>query len=196
MIDWGRLQYRVARGEQPDKALFLSAFLDIWGVSGKADDVLVSRVLLQPERFIMLAFWFAAGSVALGCCAYASFYVLGLVLPWTSLAAVPILGPTLDIIRGVFTPYGWLILVLVAVSSPLYIVMMALCGLLGIGFIPVLIAGAAVRYLRAVYVGWLLWRGGTRQQNWVERYFGGLTVIVAVALVLFFLMILVFVRTA
>ncbi len=192
MSGWNDLQVRAGRLEQAEVALFASSFLDIFGVSGRADDVLTARVLLQPEKFLMFAVWSAAGSVAMGVALYLGFFMVAALVP---AGVLPTDNMFLAALYKIFGELGWLVVLVTALASPIYAMVMALTGFFGAHILPLLLSATLVRGGRALYVAWILWRSGARQQNWIQLYFGGLTVMVTVVLMVTFLMVLAFVWT-
>ena len=192
MSGWNDLQVRAGRLEQAEVALFASSFLDIFGVSGRADDVLTARVLLQPEKFLTFAVWSAAGSVAMGMVLFCVFSLVAALRPGSML---PVDNMFFAALQMIFGELGWLVLLVTALASPIYALVMALTGFFGAHVLPLMLAAACVRGGRALYVAWILWRSGARQQNWIQLYFGGLTVMVTVVLMVTFLMVLAFVWT-
>ena len=147
------------------------------------EGLLVSLVLLDPVRAFRFAAIASAGSVAGVGLAFAAGYL-----------AYATVG------RAIVESQGWqyamavasewvgrfdVAFVLAGGFSPLpFNVFGLVCGFFGTSMLQLLFAAIVSRTARMMLVAWLVWRGGPRYKEWIERNLYGLTMALSVGIML------------
>ncbi len=168
---------------QPEATLALAAAAETVGASVRTDLLLTDSVLLQAQAPWRITLMAVLGSVLAG----GALYVLGALLG--GLGALPLLanlglGPLIGNIQAGMHSYAPLLVLAAGVATAPFAALMLLTGLLGaapLWLLPVAVLARGVRY---GLLAWLLWRGGTRFRDWLARYYHGLTLVVALGLLL------------
>jgi hypothetical protein len=156
-----------------------AAVLETLGSFVRADLLLADAVQLTPKAVLEYITLTVLGSVlaggglyALGAAAGQLWWWHHVMAPWWPPVAVGIqaYAPLLVLAAGVATiPFAFLLIV---------------AGLFGAAPLWLLPAAVCARLVRYGLMAWLLWRGGTRYRDWLLRYYHGLTMVVALGLLL------------
>ncbi|MBI1308701.1 MAG: hypothetical protein GC129_02435 [Proteobacteria bacterium] len=192
------LQSRIlgyASRPEAEMALFAAALAEGLFVPVSADILLVPMVLVTFDRAFRYAMIATAGSVLGGIVAYmlglSVFGALGhgLVVRYGVVEEY-------EFLQNVFGDYNVILVVAAGLANVPYKIVTLLSGFFGAGMPSFIMAGIVSRGAHYFIVAWLLWRGGGRYQAWIDRYFQGLTMVMALGLLLFFVMVLLLVQTA
>lgn len=168
---------------QAGQWLMYAAAAETVGAPVRADLLLADKVLLSPQEAFRNALAAVLGSVMAGGALYALGAVLG-ALGGLGLLQQLLGGAwLLDVQVGV-QGYAPLLLVAAGVATIPFGVLLLLAGLLGAAPLWLLPAALAARGVRYGLMAWLLWRGGIRYRDWLARYYHGLTMVVALGLLL------------
>ncbi len=166
-----------------ERDLVMSAALNAVTGSNPPERLLIPMCILAPEKAFRFALIAAVGSLAGACAAYAAGY-----------AVFAVLGQRIVEMQGwqfaMATAAEWaarfdVAFVLAGGFSPLPFNIFGLaCGFFGTNVLALLVAAAVSRSARMVLVAWLLWRGGPRYKEWIERNLYGLTMALAIGIML------------
>lgn len=168
---------------QAGQWLMYAAAAETVGAPVRADLLLADKVLLSPNEALGHTLAAVLGSVLAGGGLYLLGAFLGL-LGW--LGALQQLGGgawLLDLQLGMHG-YAALLVLAAGVATIPFGVLLLLAGLLGAAPLWLLPAALVARGVRSGLMAWLLWRGGTRYRDWLARYYHGLTMVVALGLLL------------
>jgi membrane protein YqaA with SNARE-associated domain len=149
----------------------------------RTDVLLADRVLLAPESAFTSTLATTAGSVVAG----GALYVLGAALALAGggqLLSASGLGGLFVAIQIGLHAYAALLVVTAGVATAPFAALMIASGFLGAAPLWLFPAAVAARSLRYGLMSWLLWRGGLRYRDWLGRYYHGLTMVVALGLLL------------
>lgn len=176
-------------------ALFFASVLDVLFLPAGADGLQASMALVNTDRAFRYAVIAAAGNVA---GAIAVFIAGFLFFESVGLALLRqyALVPYYAFLKEIFSNYNVLIVVAAGLATVPYRVAALLSGFFVAGLPAFVLASAVSRGARALIVSWLLWRGGVRYQQWLDRYFHGLSTVLALGLLLFFVMAMLLMKTA
>jgi hypothetical protein len=80
--------------------------------------------------------------------------------------------------------YAPLLVVAAGVATVPFALLMVLSGFMGVAPLWLLPAALLARGLRYSLLGWLIWKSGTLHRDWLNRSYHGLTMVVALGLLL------------
>ncbi|MCA3244259.1 MAG: hypothetical protein INF43_03005 [Alphaproteobacteria bacterium] len=168
---------------QAGRWLMYAAAVETVGAPVRADLLLADKVLLSPTEVWRHTAAAVLGSVVAGGVLYTVGAVLGLLGGLTLLQQFLGGAWLLDLQVGM-QGYAPLLVVAAGMATIPFGVLLLLAGLLGAAPLWLLPAALAARGVRYGLMAWLLWRGGTRYRDWLARYYHGLTMVVALGLLL------------
>ncbi|PIZ31137.1 MAG: hypothetical protein COY40_02805 [Alphaproteobacteria bacterium CG_4_10_14_0_8_um_filter_53_9] len=163
-------------------AAFEAAFLPV-GI----EMLLIPLLILSPEKTARLALIATAGAV----CGAIGGFILGALLNVLMTPGLSALG-WLTAWQGVQTFYADFdaVVVLSTAFSPLPLSVVTIgSGVLGADPAQVVMACLIARAARYGFIAWILWRGGARQQEWLERNFFAMTMVASLALLVTFVFV-------
>lgn len=178
-----------------DIGLFSAAALDVLFLSSGADSLQADMTLVNDRRAIRYTLIAAAGNVAGAVIAFMGGFLLFSLVVRPLMALYGVEGFYL-FLKDVFSDYNILIVLAAGAATLPYRVVAVLSGFFGAPLPGFLVASALARGGRAAVISWLLWRGGVRFQPWLERYFHGVSTVLALGLLLFFVMLMLLLKTA
>ena len=149
----------------------------------RADTLLADRVLLNPASGPLSTLSATIGSVLAG----GALYAVGIIAAGAGGMALLVslgLGPLLSGISTGLHSYAALLVLAAGVATAPFAALMVLSGFLGAAPLWLLPVAILARLLRYGLMSWLLWRGGLRYRDWLGRYYHGLTLVVALGLLL------------
>lgn len=157
--------------------LFGVAFLEAMYVPLPSDFLLIPMALLSPDRAGRYAMVAAMGSV----CGAMAGYVLAMVA-FGMLAQVMVVPDWMLGFLGGFRNYASIFLISAGFSSVPFNIVTFLSGAAQVNVIVFLGLSVLVRSIRYGLIAWLIWRGGARYQEWLERNFYGTMLVMTLAL--------------
>lgn len=180
---------------QAEMALFSVAALEGMFAPVSADDLLVPMSLLNGDRAFRYAMIATAGSV---CGALIGFIIGTIVFQLIGLDVFGRYGalPSFLFLQGLFVGYVAIIVLSAGFSAIPYRVATFFSGFFGAGLAPFVLASAVSRGARYFLMGWLVWRGGTRYSQWLERNFYSLTLVMTLSCLLLFALVIFMVKTS
>lgn len=193
----GLRQQVVGYASRPEAeiALFAAAFAEILFVPVAADLLLIPMVLVNFDKAFRYAMIATAGSAAGGFVAYIvgamAFGILG-----GPVIGHYQLGQEFAFLEKIFGDYNVLLVVASGLATIPFKVMALLSGFFTANLPSFVMASVVSRGAHYFLMAWLLWRGGARYQVWIERYFTGLSMVMALGLLLFFVMVLLLIQTS
>jgi membrane protein YqaA with SNARE-associated domain len=166
-----------------EPALMQAAAVETLGASVRADLLLADRVVLAPKHAFAAVVAATMGSVLAGLVLYLVGWGLG------KLGLLPLLvhmglGVVLGSVQLALDSYAPLLLVAAGIATVPFAGLLVIAGLLGVAPLWLLPAAIVARGFRYSLPAWLLWRGGLRYRDWLNRNYQGLTLVVALGLVL------------
>ena len=151
------------------RILFGVSFLEAMCVPLPSDFLLIPLARLNPERGFAYALVAAAGSVCGAIALYAmAFYAA---LHWGGL----------PLFLQAFQAYAPVFVLAAGFSGVPFNLISILSGLALVNpavFIPLIVLTRCLRYL---FIAWLVWRSGPKYQEWLERSFNGMTLVITLA---------------
>lgn len=145
--------------------------------------LLVPLAILEPEKSFRFAAIASAGSLAGTAVAYALGYLV-FVLIGQRVVDMQGWQPML-VAASEWAGRFDVAFVLAGGFSPLPFNIFGLaCGFFGTSLLQLLVAAAVARSARMTLVAWLIWRGGPRFKEWIERNLYGMTMALAVGIML------------
>jgi len=185
-VSWLRRIYHwtlsLAEHPQANWALFLVALVESSVFPIPPDVLLLVMAMGRPAG----AFRYAAMATVGSTIGAALGYLIGMFLLAT--LAMPILEfyhavGTFNHVQALFQQYGiWVVAVAGFSPIPFKVITIA-SGAFGVTFFPFMVAALLSRGSRFFLEAALMYWGGERLRNWVERYFEWLTVAVSVAVI-------------
>ena len=180
-----------AYASRPDAQwrLFAIAALEAICVPLPSDFLLIPMALLAPERAFRYAVVASLGSVVGAMIGFiAGFAIFQALYPW----APAWVHAFMDIYRM----YSGVFLISAGFSSVPFNIVTFLSGMAGVNII--LFSGVMilVRTARYMLISWLIWRGGARYQEWLERNFYGTMLVITLALLVLSVVGVLFFETA
>jgi membrane protein YqaA with SNARE-associated domain len=181
-----------AQASRPDAQvrLFALSIMDGAFLPAAADLMMVPMALLSPDRAFRYALVASFGST-LGA---VGGYLLGLVM-FQFLAPYGVMPQWLLMLLGIFQMYAPIFVMPGAFSNVPFNVVTFLSGMAGVNLGLFLLMSVLVRTARYMVIATLIWRGGGRYQEWLERNFSGFTLVVTVALLVLSVMGVLFFET-
>jgi hypothetical protein len=170
-------------GANPAQALALAAAGETVGVPVRADLLLTDAVLLRPSEALRNTAFAVLGSVFAGGAVYALGVVLNLLGALNALANLGLGQLLMDVQLGMHG-YAPLLVLAAGVATVPFAALLLLAGVLGAAPLWLFPVAILARSMRFGLLAWLLWRGGTRYRDWLARYYHGLTMVVALGLLL------------
>ncbi len=182
-----------AYASRPDaqQRLFGISLLESIFIPLPSDFLLIPMSLLSPDRAFRYAFVASLGSAA---GALVSYFVGWIVI---NFAAQFLLIPqwilnTLDF----FKSYSAIFLISAGFSSVPFNFVTFLSGVSNVNLIYFLVLCVFFRAVRYNLISWLIWRGGPRYQEWLERNFYGTMMVMTLALLVVSVIGILFFETA
>jgi len=168
-----------ALASQPDaqQRLFGISFLEAMFVPVPSDFLLIPMSLLAPERALRYAMVASAGSV----CGALVGYAVGWAV-FHLLVTVGLMPEWLVTFLAMFNMYSGIFLISAGFSSVPFNVVTFLSGASQVNILMFIGVGIVVRTIRYSLISWLIWRGGARYQEWLERNFYGTMLVMTLAL--------------
>ncbi len=168
-MDLRRTYAGYASRPEAGRILFGVSFLEAMCAPLPSDFLLIPLARLNPERGFVYALVAAAGSV----CGAAALYAL-------AMYAALHLGIN-HVILQAFQAYAPVFILAAGFSGMPFILITVLSGLALVNpvvFIPIILLTRSLRYL---FIAWLVWRSGAKYQEWLERSFNGMTLVLTLA---------------
>lgn len=180
---------------EAEMALFMCAFAEMLFVPVSADLMLVPMVLVNFDKAYRYALIAMSGSVLGGVVAY----LLGFSIYEAMNGASVIQGTwatAFQFFQTIFADYNALLVLAAGLATIPFKGMALLSGFFSAGAAPFVMASIVSRGVHYFLIAWLLWRGGARYKEWIDRYFQGLSMVMALGMLLVFVMIMLLVKTA
>lgn len=156
-----------------------------------SDFLLIPMALLSPERAFRYALVASLGS-ALGALV---LYMLGFLVFQLVASAVMLPVWLLTVIEG-FRAYAGVFLFPAGFSTVPFNVVSLLSGMAQVNLLLFVAVTVLARTLRYMLIAWLIWRGGTRYQEWLERNFYGFMLVITLGLLVVSVIGVLFFETA
>lgn len=176
-------------------ALFLCALAEGVFLPVSADMLLVPMVLVNFDRAFRYALIAMSGSVIGGVISYlvgfSFFELLG-----KDLIVRQGWAEGYEFLSGIFSDYNVLLIIAAGLSTISFKIMTLFSGVFTANALPFVLAALVSRGAHYFLIAWLLWRGGARYKEWIDRYFQGLSMVMALGLLLVFVMMMLLVKTA
>lgn len=180
---------------EAEMALFLCAMAEGVFLPVSADLLLVPMVLVNFDRAFRYAMIATGGSVVGGVISYLLGFTIfeaigqGMILRngWSE---------QFQFLQSIFADYNVLLIVAAGLATIPFKVMTLVSGFFSASAPQFIMASIVSRGAHYFIIAWLLWRGGGRYKEWIDRYFQGLSMVMALGLLLVFVMIMLLVRTA
>lgn len=170
-------------GAEGEVVLFKAAALETWWMGVRTDSLLMDRVLLMPREATRAVAATVAGSVLAGGALFLLGWILGMG-GMLSFLATQGLGGFLAFVQAGLHAFAPLLLVAAGVATVPFALILMLSGFMGVAPMWLLPAAIAARGLRYGLLGWLIWKSGTLHRDWLNRSYHGLTMVVALGLLL------------
>lgn len=168
---------------QAEVALFGLGVAEGFCLLSTTDRLLMPMVILEPEKAVRYALVATAGCVLGGILAF----ILGVALFKLLVAPFAVQAGYAWVVREAlawFDAYGPMAL-LAAGFSPLPVTGLGwISGALHGNLLVFALALGGGRFARHGVIAWLIWRGGARMQEWLERNFFGLSMLMALGVLL------------
>jgi membrane protein YqaA with SNARE-associated domain len=180
---------------QAEMALFSVAAMEGAFMPVSADDLLVPMSLLNPDRAFVYGLIATFGSV---CGALAGFIAGALVFRLIGLDVFGRYGalPSFLFLQSLFVGYVAIVVISAGFSAIPYKIATFFAGFFGAS-IPVFVLACAIsRGMRYGLMALLVWRGGMRYSQWLERNFYSLTLVLTLSLLLLFALVVFLVKTS
>ncbi|RYG59782.1 MAG: DedA family protein [Alphaproteobacteria bacterium] len=156
-----------------------------------SDFLLIPMAMLTPERAFRYALVASLGS-ALGAIV---LYMLGFML-FQVVASAVVLPVWLLAIITVFKSYAGVFVFPAGFSTVPFNVVSLLSGVAQVNILLFIAITVLVRTIRYNIIALLIWRGGTRYQEWLERNFYGFMLVMTLGLLVVSLISVLFFETA
>jgi hypothetical protein len=166
-----------------EAVLFKAAALETLWVGVRTDYLLMDRVLLFPNQTVRAVAAAVAGSVLAGGLLFLAGLILGMGGLLSFLAAQG-LADFLAAVQLGLHAYAPLLVVAAGVATVPFALLLIISGFLGVAPLWLLPAAIVARGLRYGLLGWLTWKSGMAYRDWLNRSFHGLTMVVALGLLL------------
>ena len=170
-------------GAEGELVLFKAAALETWWMGVRTDNLLVDRVLLFPAEMVRAVAAAVAGSVLAGGALFIVGWVLGMGGLLSFLAAQGF-GSFLAAVQLGLHAYAPLLVLAAGVATVPFALLLMISGFMGVAPLWLLPAAIVARGLRYGLLGWLIWKSGTLHRDWLNRSYHGLTMVVALGLLL------------
>lgn len=190
-MDYRRKFSALASRPDAQQRLFGISFLEAMFIPVPSDFLLIPMSLLAPDRAFRYALVASAGSVAGACVGY----IVGWIFLQLLLSAALVPG-WLVALLGVFKMYSGIFLISAGFSSVPFNLVTFLSGASQVNIAVFLGLGILVRTIRYTLISWLIWRGGARYQEWLERNFYGTMMVMTLALLVISVIGVLFFETA
>lgn len=174
--------------------LFEASAAETVGCGLSTDTLLMDRVLLAPSLVVPAVGSAVLGSVLAGGGLFLVGWMLGVAGLLKGLVGLG-LAPLLAAMQMGLQAYAPLLVVAAGVATVPYAVLLGLSGFLGVAPLWLLPAALLARSLRYGLLGALIWRSGLKYRDWLLRSYHGLTMVVALGLLLFSVFIILMVYT-
>lgn len=164
--------------------LFMLAALDAAFLPAGVELLLIPLVVLVPEKAMRLALIATAGAV----CGAIGGYMIGAILDVLVSPGIMRMGW----MEAWLAVQGWYadfdaVVVLSAAFAPVPLAAVTIgSGLLNANPAQVVMACLIARAARYGLIAWIIWRGGARQQEWLERNFFAISMVASLALLIGF----------
>lgn len=177
-----------AQQPQAENALFFMSLSEACFAPAASESLLVPMTLINPDKAFRYALVATLGSLvgALG------GYILGNILSRAILEPVLASYGFAEMFYAFKTFFGGYAVAVVATAgfSPLPFKFLTIgSGILGADLPAFLMATLLARGARYWLIAWLLWRGGPRFKEWIERNLAALTMSIALGALLFFILL-------
>lgn len=176
-MDYRQKFSAIASRPDAQSKLFGIAFLEAMYVPVPSDFLLIPMALLSPDRAVRYALVAAAGSV----CGALVGYLLGF-MALHMLGTMVVIPVWLLNILVVFKYYAAIFLISAGFSSVPFNLVTFLSGAAHVNIVMFMALSVLVRTIRYGLISWLIWRGGGRYQEWLERNFYGTMLVMTLAL--------------
>lgn len=176
-------------------ALFACAMAEVLFLPVSADFLLVPMVLVNFDRAFRYALIAMAGSVLGGVVSYLLGFSLYEMIGRGEVAGGTFSAP-FHFLQNIFADYNALLVLAGGLATIPYKIIALLSGFFGASTAPFIVSSVISRGAHYFLIAWLLWRGGARYKEWIDRYFQGLSMVMALGLLLVFVIVMLLVRTA
>jgi len=185
-----------AYASQPhaELALFAIAALEGAFMPFPTEMLLIPMVLLSPNHAFRYALIATSGSISGAFFGYFAGYSLMKIIGLQFFGAYGLL-PFILFVKGLFTGYTSIFVLSAGFSTIPYKIVTFLCGFFEAGLPQFLVASAVSRGARFFLIAWLLWRSGPRVQQWLHRYFHGLSLAMSLGFILTFSILIFLLKT-
>lgn len=157
--------------------LFGVAMLEAICVPIPSDFLMIPMSLLAPERALRFAVMAGLGSAAGALVSYAFGWGL-----YQFVISHFITGAWLANALMAFKMYSGVFVFSAGFSAVPFNIVTILSGMAQINLLWFVGLTLLVRFLRYALIGWLIWRGGARYQEWLERNYYGTMLVITLAL--------------
>lgn len=177
----------IAYASQPhaEFVLFCAAFLEGMFLPVPVDLLLIPMVLLNVDRAFRYAMIATAGSVAGSVIGFMFGYVVYQAVGWHLLDSQT-MGAVVRFSQMLFGDYTAILVLAAGFATLPFKIITFLSGFFGANLPQFVMAAVISRGARFFLVAWLLWRGGARYHQWLQRHFYGLTMVLTLVLLLMF----------
>lgn len=185
-----------AYASQPhaEVVLFAVAALESVFVPVSADTLLIPMVLLNTDRAFRYAMIATTGSVCGALLGYIIGYLFYTALGLQFFGSYSLL-PAFLFLKGLFASFVVVIVISAGFSSIPYKVVTFFSGFFAASLSKFIMAGIVARGARFFLISWLLWRGGTRYHDWLDRNFNAMALAMTLGCLLLFSLIILIVNT-
>lgn len=169
--------------------LFAVSALEAMFIPLPSDFLLIPMALLAPDRAFRYAFVASAGSVVGA--------LIGFMVGFAAYQALQPFAPAwVETFMAIYRMYSGIFLISAGFSSVPFNVVTLLSGMAGVNLLVFAGVMVVVRTLRYTLISWLIWRGGARYQEWLERNFYGTMLVMTLALLVLCVIGVLFFETA
>lgn len=166
-----------------EAALFEAAAAEVCFMGVRTDTLLMDRIVLDANSALRAVMFTVLGSVLAGGVLFATGWVLGVGGVLSFLASNGF-GGFLAVVQMGLHAYAPLLVVAAGVATAPFALLMVLSGFLGVAPLWLLPAAIVARSVRYGLLGLLIWRSGLKYRDWLIRSYHGLTMVVALGLLL------------
>ena len=177
-----------------EAVLFAVAALESVFVPVSADMLLIPMILLNTDRAFRYAMIATAGSVCGALLGYAIGYLCFMALGLQFFGHYSLL-PAFLFLKGLFAAYVVIIVISGGFSAIPYKVVTFSSGFFGASVPKFAMASVVARGARFFLMAWLLWRGGQRYHDWLNRNFNAVALAITLGFLLIFSLIILIVNT-
>lgn len=172
-------QKLAAQASRPDAQwrLFAISLLEGAFLPTASDFMMIPMALLSPDRAFRYALVASFGSTLGAIAGYAFGW-----LAFHAITQVAMMPHWLLVLIQIFKLYSPIFVMPAVFSTVPFNFVTFLSGMAGVNIGLFLLMSMVVRTARYMVIATLIWRGGGRYQEWLERNFSGFTLVVTLAL--------------